>query len=146
MKFIRLSGSELTERIHARDEHDVFQRLKYLCPNEIFRETHYFAEERGTLAGVLSVEINPYDPSVLWVKHVVVDPAFRRQGIATRLVQETFPQLEKDFPDITTVELSTFTEEGRLHLRSMIAENAHLLGTLRMDYSQMDRDDDTYRP
>jgi len=39
------------------------------------------------------VQVNPYNKSQLWLKHVTVDPVYRNQKIATLMIDSLFKYL-----------------------------------------------------
>ena len=99
---------------------DVFERIKYLSVNEMYREVHIIATKGNKIIGDIGLHVSPFDENTIWVKHVSVDPEFRRKGIARAMVEFMF-----DWFDILgenrVMELSSYSEDGKKYLQPMIA-------------------------
>lgn len=141
MNLIKMDGEAFLSQVPETLGYEIYDKLKYLNPSEAARETHYFCEMNGHMAGVLSVQVNPYDSGTLWMKHVVVDPDFRRQGVAGFLVKQAWSQIRKDFPGVSVLESSSFTDEGRAYLKPLFEAHKPLLQGIELRYSVFDADD-----
>jgi L-2,4-diaminobutyric acid acetyltransferase len=53
-----------------------------------FADTSVAADAQGKLAGFISGYLVPSQPNTLFVWQVAIDPAFRGQGLATRMLNE----------------------------------------------------------
>lgn len=140
--FLKMSGLDLVRLIDEKGQEDTYKRLKYLFPHEAYEETHYLAESDGRFVGVLSVQPNPHDEEVLWVKHVVVDPEFQGRKIASELVKFAFTDLAEEPGPVYTVRLSSFTDEGREKIRRVFEREAWRLGRKTMEMSPHDLERD----
>jgi len=84
-----MSGDDMVRYIinHEDKNSNVFDRLRYLNPNEMQREIHFFHADQGKIISSLALQSNPYDDTELWLKHVVVDEEYRNRGLASELYQ-----------------------------------------------------------
>lgn len=116
-----LAGQQLYNDFYGFGEHPkdptLFDRLKYLSVNEMEKETHIIAVTNGKVVGDVGLQVNPYDNSVLWFKHVVVDADHRNQGIAKKLIELT---LEYCIHKNMQLEISSFSEDGKSYLTDML--------------------------
>ncbi len=82
--------------------------------------------------GVLELQVNPYDDSVVWLKYISVDPLFQRRGIAARLLSDMVAHLQSD-PRVLS--RSRPSEEGKLKVQAYISA---LLDKSRLAWTQSD--------
>lgn len=86
---------------------DVTKRLKYL--NDIPNEDHIVIMIGNKIVAVGGVQLNPYYPIQLWIKHISVDPAYQGRGFARRILERIY-QLAAERG--MKVKHGSFTEEG----------------------------------
>ena len=100
----------------------LFDRLKYLHVNEMTKETHIIAIVEDKVIGDVGLQINPYDTSILWFKHVVLDQEYRNQGISKELINKAVEYaIEKNMK----LEISSYSEEGRFYLSDIFLNLFH---------------------
>ena len=103
---------------------DVFERIKYLIPNEMPHEQHIVARDGDKIIGICGTQPSPYDNTVLWVKFVSVDPEHQNQGVATLLLKDLFQRFDGSN---LTLEMSTYTKQGEERIKHIVArlKNKH---------------------
>jgi GNAT superfamily N-acetyltransferase len=93
---------------------DLFDRIKYLHSNEMFKEDHIIVvTDTGLVVGNIATQVNPYDTTQLWIKHVSVDPAYHNKGVATVMVEELYA-LARDTQK--SLQRGSPTQMGKDHL------------------------------
>lgn len=84
-----IPGNDLLQFIsdNRRSNKDVFDRLHYLYPAEMDKEIHFVHIHGRKLVSSLALQLNPYDESEFWLKHIEVDERYRNRGLASQLYQ-----------------------------------------------------------
>ena len=100
-----------------------YDRFKYFelesVINTFCRGEFYFAvtKNESTITGIAELQINPYDETNLWIKHISVDPEFQNQGNSKTLLTEIFAFAKEKGLSLT---VSTYSEQGEKFLKQTI--------------------------
>lgn len=111
-----IHGSVFHSKYYPKDK-TLYDRIKYLHPSEVDREEHIIYEVKGKVVGDLGLQVNPYEKDKYWLKHISVDPKFKNQGIATKLIDAMFKKAEKEKMGI---QRSSPSEEGKKYLTDLM--------------------------
>ncbi|NNG40150.1 diaminobutyrate acetyltransferase [Flexivirga sp. ID2601S] len=96
-------------------ELDVNTSYAYLLWARDFARTSLIAESGGVATGFVSGYLRPEDPQTLMIWQVAVDPGFRGQGIARRMLHELTDRvgeasaMETTITDDNTASIGLFT-------------------------------------
>lgn len=112
-----IPGPEVV-RYYLEDE-TLFDRIKYLHPNEVYHETHLFAFDGEHVVGDVGLQNNPYDDSEIWFKHVSVDSEHRNKGVATALIAKSVDYVLSQKKHLG---LSSFSDEGELYIKKIFRQ------------------------
>jgi N-acetylglutamate synthase-like GNAT family acetyltransferase len=96
---------------------DIFTRLKYMNAGESRKEDHFLVLQRTKIIAAASLQKSPYEPSVVWIKHISVDEKHQNKGHATQLVRAIFNHAAQSN---ITLQSSSFTEMGRKYLAGVM--------------------------
>ena len=88
------------------------KRIKYLV--DIQNEQHIVVLIGNKIVAVGGVQVNPYYPVQLWIKHVSVDPAYQGRGFG-RMILERIYQLAAEAR--LKLKHGSFTEDGEQRLK-----------------------------
>ena len=117
-----LSGPE----IHAVWEHDpsLGDRIRYidiprLLPQVFLPQPQYgiCAFSGNEIVGIAGLENDPDKPNTVWSIYVSVDPAYRRRGIAKKLLQHQYRYIRDH--ELTLVR-SSYTQDGKAFLKPFV--------------------------
>lgn len=132
-----MPGDDLVRYItHSEDEnHDVFDRIKYLFPSEMHREIHIVHLDGKRIVSNLALQENPYDDSEYWLKHVSVDEDYRNRGLATELYQKAVELARKNGK---AIKRSSSSDMGQKYL-------SHVVDRIKQDNPDVEiRNSDKY--
>lgn len=97
---------------------DVYDRLKYFHPGNVFQEeTHFVVTANKKIVGVGGVQVNPYNKEQLWLKHVSVDPKFEGKGIARKIIESIYKWATEHNLKVAP---STYSQKGASTIKSTI--------------------------
>ena len=117
-----ISGTDLSKFItYSKKNRGVFDRIKYLHPSEMTQEDHIIALEGEKIVGNLAFQINPYNKTEVWLKHVSVDEKYRNKGIAKKLAEMAVEKISK-IRTINTLAVSSYTKQGFQYLPKIFTE------------------------
>lgn len=102
-----LSSSQLYERTQTqfanKNLFDVklvngenVRRLHYLSEVAYHDQTHFTLSLGRRIIGVGGVQVNPYNPSQLWMQHVSVEPQFQGNGYARQILTGIYEYAAKN--------------------------------------------------
>jgi len=136
-----LSGEQMYKDYYGFGENPIdatlFYRLQYLHVNEMTKETHIIALNSNKVIGDVGLQINPYDTSVLWFKHVVLDQEYRNQGISKELINKA---VEYAIDKNMKLEISSYSEDGRRYLSNIFLNLFHQYPGIIIPNSDMKED------
>lgn len=113
IRYETLNGDDLWALLDQDANGDLLdqpKRIKYLTASEIKRETHIVAFDGDKIVGIGGVEVSPYHPEQLWIKHISVDPAYQGRGIARELLTRIYRYAQETG---TKLQPGSFTDEGQ---------------------------------
>jgi len=117
------NGGEFYSKYYNRElynkNHDMFDRIRYLLPRELEKESVYYITDDDKVIAAACVEQSPYETEkdVVWLKFVSVDNAYRQQGLATKLLTRIFEDFERNGK---ILHLSSYTKMGEAYLQKLI--------------------------
>jgi len=94
--------------------HDVFDRIHYLDMSEVKREENLVIFDWKKIVAVLWLQDSPYEDSVIWLKHLSVDPDYKNKWISKILLKIMFDYIMEE--KILTLELSSYSEDWKKYL------------------------------
>jgi RimJ/RimL family protein N-acetyltransferase len=116
-----MDGNEMHRRFYRegpRSNRDIFKRIKFLDASEMQDEQHIVCHTSSDkVIGDLAFQQSQWDQNIIWMKHISVDEAYQNQGIATELLRYAFEYVESKNK---IFEFSSFTDEGKQHLKRVI--------------------------
>jgi GNAT superfamily N-acetyltransferase len=74
--------SELPENDDMYDD----ERLRYMNYMSVHKEHHIYARDGMKIVGDLALQKIPHEEDAFWIQHVTVDPEYRNQGVAKRML------------------------------------------------------------
>jgi len=101
----------------------MFERIGFLNPREMERETHFIVDEEGMVVADAAIEQNPYDNSNVWLKHIFVTETHRRRGLASLLIENIHRYCSEQQKSLTR---SSATDMGAAYLPTVF-ERCHIL-------------------
>lgn len=111
-----LTGEELIDRSWKSPNEDIFGgRLKYLG-GQVRSELHVTAVLGTLIVGVGSLQENPFDSNVVWVKAVSVDPAYQGRGYGRMIAEATRDLVLREGKKVHP---STFSVQGARRLKPL---------------------------
>jgi predicted GNAT family acetyltransferase len=124
-------GGEFYSKYYSRElynkNHDMFDRIKYMNPRELEKESVYYITDDDKVIAAANIQQSPSEPEVMWLKFVSVDNAYRQQGLATKLLNRIFEDFQNNGK---ILHLSSYTKMGEAYLKPLITR-------IRQDYPKL---------
>lgn len=137
LKMKMMPGRDLHIFINQNEDKnaETFDRLRYLHPSEMEREIHFCHIDGRKVVSSLALQLNPYDDSEFWLKHVIVDEDYRNRGLASELYQAAVDYARKQGK---AIKRSSATSMGELYL-------SHVVDRIKKQNPDVEiRDEDKY--